>query len=182
MQTFISLPAAGVVINPPGNWSAIQSLIYALVVLGTVGVTLGILWLIKRFGPKNGSHDSTSPHQTEIRLIFEETLSAADRAIVRDQQVREATRYMLNDPALVEPLELWREKRREWASQLAFLEARGTSPTHETLDDPTVAENLRHVHSLAFELEAAQRSMLRAVRQAIATGTENPPLGTDADQ
>lgn len=181
VQTLLTFPGTETVMNPPGNWSVAQNLIYAAVILATILITVGIIWLVSHFLPQRSGFKSSAKHLQEIHLVFEETLSAADRAIVRDQQVREATRFMLNDPALVEPLELWREKRREWASQLAFLEALGTDPSPEMLSDPAVADNLRHVHTLAFELEAAQRSMLRAIRQTIATGSENPPLGTESD-
>lgn len=158
-----------------------QNLIYALVIVLTIAITVGAIWLASRLIPKRPKTELSTTHLQEIHLVFEETLSAADRAIVRDQQVREATRYMLRDPSLVEPLEEWREKRREWAAQLAFLESLGQNPDPEILKDPAVADNLRHVHTLAFELEAAQRAMLRAIRQAIATGSENPPLGTASD-
>lgn len=163
------------------KWSVAQNFTYAAIIIVTVIVTVGITWVLSRFLPKRAKTALTPKHLQEIHLVFEETLSAADRAIVRDQQVLAATRFLPNDPALVEPLETWREKRREWASQLPFLETLGQNPSPKMLSETAVADNLRHVHALAFELEAAQRSMLRAVHQAATTGSENPPLGTDAD-
>lgn len=177
---FVSPPFTPVV-NPPGNWSVLQNITYFLVIVATILVTLGILWIVKKIRGEKSAFEPGISRQTEIHLIFEETLSAADRALVRDGQVREATRYLLSDPALAEPLEQWREKRREWASHLAFLESLGKNPPAETLNDEGVADSLRHLHSLALELEAAQRTMLRAVRQSVATGGGRPPLGTDSD-
>lgn len=180
MQTFLFLAATAIPVTPPNKWSVTQNLLYALVILATIALTVGVIWLASRLMPRRRKVEVPSTHLQEIHLVYEETLSAADRAIVRDQQVREATRYMLKDPSLAQPLEQWREKRREWAAQLTFLEALTSNPS-KMLTDPAVADNLRYVHTLAFELEAAQRAMLRAIRQAVATGNENPPLGTASD-
>ena len=163
------------------DWSAAQNIIYLLIVLGTLLVTLGVVWLVRRFGGGKVAPVVVNPRHEEIKLIFEETLSASDRVVVRDNQVIEAVKLMPKDPALAEPLQAWRDKRREWAGELAFLESLGKTPSAEMLTDPANASSLRQMHSLAEELEASQRTMLRAIRQSIAMGTENPPLGTDSD-
>ena len=151
-----------------------------MILVGTIAMTLGVVWLIRHFHGDTVLPD-TVPRHDEIKLIYEETLSAADRVIVRDNQVIAAVRYIPKDPNLVAPLQQWRDKRREWAGEMAFLESLGKNPTPETLTDTDNAETLRRLHGLAQELEASQRGLLRAIRQSIATGTENPPLGTDAN-
>lgn len=165
---------------PQDKWTATQNLVYFLIVVGTIALTLGVVWLIRHFHGDTVIPDAV-PRHDEIKLIYEETLSAADRVIVRDNQVIEAVRYIPKDPNLVAPLQQWRDKRREWAGEMAFLESLGKNPTPETLTDTDNAETLRRLHGLAQELEASQRGLLRAIRQSIATGTENPPLGTDAN-
>lgn len=164
---------------PPDKWSAMQNLVYCLIVVGTIVLTLGVVWVIRHF---HGDPviSVAAPHQDEIKLIYEETLSAADRVVVRDNQVIEAVRYIPKDPNLITPLQRWRDARREWAGEMAFLESLGKNPTPETFTDASNAETLRRLHGLAQELEASQRGLLRAIRQSIATGTENLPLGTDA--
>lgn len=165
---------------PQDKWTATQNLVYFLIVVGTIALTLGAVWLIRHFHGDTVIPDAV-PRHDEIKLIYEETLSAADRVIVRDNQVIEAVRYIPKDPNLVAPLQQWRDKRREWAGEMAFLESLGKNPTPETLTDTDNAETLRRLHGLAQELEASQRGLLRAIRQSIATGTENLPLGTDAN-
>lgn len=165
---------------PQDKWTATQNLVYFLIVVGTIALTLGVVWLIRHFHGDTVIPDAV-PRHDEIKLIYEETLSATDRVIVRDNQVIEAVRYIPKDPNLVAPLQQWRDKRREWAGEMAFLESLGKNPTPETLTDTDNAETLRRLHGLAQELEASQRGLLRAIRQSIATGTENPPLGTDAN-
>nr|WP_282921955.1 hypothetical protein [Mobiluncus sp. Marseille-Q7826] len=165
---------------PQDKWTATQNLVYFLIVVGTIALTLGVVWLIRHFHGDTVIPDAV-PRHDEIKLIYEETLSAADRVIVRDNQVIEAVRYIPKDPNLVAPLQQWRDKRREWAGEMAFLESLGKNPTPETLTDTDNAETLRRLHGLAQELEASQRGLLRAIRQSIATGTENLPLGTDAN-
>lgn len=165
---------------PQDKWTATQNLVYFLIVVGTIALTLGVVWLIRHFHGDTVIPDAV-PRHDEIKLIYEETLSAADRVIVRDNQVIEAVRYIPKDPNLVAPLQQWRDKRREWAGEMAFLESLGKNPTPETLTDTDNAETLRRLHGFAQELEASQRGLLRAIRQSIATGTENLPLGTDAN-
>lgn len=165
---------------PQDKWTATQNLVYFLIVVGTIALTLGVVWLIRHFHGDTVIPDAV-PRHDEIKLIYEETLSAADRVIVRDNQVIEAVRYIPKDPNLVAPLQQWRDKRREWAGEMAFLESLGKNPTPETLTDTDNAETLRRLHGLAQELEASQRGLLRAIRQSIATGTENLLLGTDAN-
>ena len=165
---------------PQDKWTATQNLVYFLIVVGTIALTLGVVWLIRHFHGDTVIPDAV-PRHDEIKLIYEETLSAAGRVIVRDNQVIEAVRYIPKDPNLVAPLQQWRDKRREWAGEMAFLESLGKNPTPETLTDTDNAETLRRLHGLAQELEASQRGLLRAIRQSIATGTENLPLGTDAN-
>lgn len=165
---------------PQDKWTATQNLVYFLIVVGTIALTLGVVWLIRHFHGDTVIPEAVPRHDA-IKLIYEETLSAADRVIVRDNQVIEAVRYIPKDPNLVAPLQQWRDKRREWAGEMAFLESLGKNPTPETLTDTDNAETLRRLHGLAQELEASQRGLLRAIRQSIATGTENLPLGTDAN-
>lgn len=167
------------VIGAPNQLSATQNLVYLLIVIGTVIVTLGVVGIIRAIQHRLPKNAPKATKAVEIQLVFEETLSAAERAVVRDQQVREAVQYLRKDPILAQPLQEWREKRREWAGEMAFLETLGKMPSAETLRNPNISENLRHLHSLVLELESAQRAMLRAVRQSIATGSENPPLGTE---
>ena len=109
---------------PPDKWSAMQNLVYCLIVVGTIVLTLGVVWVIRHF---HGDPviSVAAPHQDEIKLIYEETLSAADRVVVRDNQVIEAVRYIPKDPNLVAPLQRWRDARREWAGEMAFLESLG---------------------------------------------------------
>ncbi len=165
---------------PQDKWTATQNLVYFLIVVGTIALTLGVVWLIRHFHGDTVIPEAVPRHDA-IKLIYEETLSAADRVIVRDNQVIEAVRYIPRDPNLAAPLQLWRDKRREWAGEMAFLESLGKNPAPETLTDAGNAETLRRLHGLAQELETSQRGLLRAIRQSIATGTENLPLGTDAN-
>lgn len=165
---------------PQDKWTATQNLVYFLIVVGTIALTLGVVWLIRHFHGDTVIPDAV-PRHDEIKLIYEETLSAADRVIVRDNQVIEAVRYIPKDSNLVAPLQQWRDKRREWAGEMAFLESLGKNPTPETLTDTDNAETLRRLHGLAQELEACQRGLIRAIRQSIATGTESLPLGTETN-
>lgn len=166
---------------PQNEWSVAQNLVYFLIVVGTIALTLGVVWLIRRLGGSSNPTVPQSTHHDEIKLIYEETLSAADRVVVRDNQVREDVKYLPSDPRLAEPLQLWREKRREWAAESAFLESLGRDPSPEILTVPSNAETLRRLHGLAQELESAQRGLLRAIRQSVATGGENLPLGIETD-
>lgn len=179
MEMWQVLLSADSVMKNPGQWSWLQNLAYLLVIGGTVLVTVLVMWVVMKLRGNRPEFQLGATKNTEIRLIFEETLSAADRAIVRDHQVRRAVEYLPKDPALRGPLEQWREKRREWAAQVAFLETLGKTPAVETLAAPETDEYLRYVHGLVLELEAAQRTLLRAVQQSLATGANRPHLGTE---
>ena len=162
------------------KWSAMQNLVYFLIVVGTIALTLGVVWLFRHFRT-DPDISAAAPRHDEIKLVYEETLSAAERVIVRDNQVIESVRFLPQDSNLVEPLQQWRDKRREWAGEMAFLESLGKNPPPETLTDTDNAKTLRRLHGLAQELEACQRGLIRAIRQSIATGTENLPLGTETN-
>ena len=81
------LLSADSVMKNPGQWSWLQNLAYLLVIGGTVLVTVLVMWVVMKLRGNRPEFQLGATKNTEIRLIFEETLSAADRAIVRDRRV-----------------------------------------------------------------------------------------------
>ena len=146
------LLSADSVMKNPGQWSWLQNLAYLLVIGGTVLVTVLVMWVVMKLRGNRPEFQLGATKNTEIRLIFEETLSAADRAIVRDHQVRRAVGYLPNDPALIGPLERTRNRRIPTlrtrprpgtGSRPTHLAARrATVPRHRS--EPSPPGNRRH--------------------------------------